>query len=102
MRQAEAADLLVCSLAILAEMLRGLQASIAVFLEEAQEVVALDEIQLAGLASLGRDLVGRARNRSVHAQNFSRLRDLQDESFAFCRSGGELHPAFAQHVNSAR
>ena len=36
-RQAEAADLLVGGLAILAEMLRGLQAGVAVLLEEGQE-----------------------------------------------------------------
>jgi len=30
------------------------------------------------------------------------LRNFQDESLAFGGSSGELHPAFAQHVDSAR
>src|SRR5271165_323224 len=102
MGQAEAANLLVGGLAIFAQMLRGLQAGVTMRLQEIEEVVALDKIQLARLPGLGRDLIGRAGNRGVHAQNFSRLRNLQDEGLAFCGSGRKLDAAFAQHVDSAR
>jgi hypothetical protein len=37
----------------------------------------------------------------VHPKDLAGLRNLQDEGFAFSRGGGQLHPALAQHVNSA-
>ena len=50
MGQSQAANLLIGGLAIFAEMLRGLQTGVAMLLQKVEEVIALDEIQLAGLA----------------------------------------------------
>lgn len=63
MREPEGSNLLVSGLAIAAEVLSSFQAGIAVLLQEAQEIVALDEIQLAGLCGFGGDLVKGCRKR---------------------------------------
>src|SRR5450631_167958 len=101
MRKPEGADLLVSRLAIFAQMLSGLQTGIAMLLQEAQEIFALDEVQLAGLAGLGGNLVGRSGDSSVQPEYLTRLRNLKNQRLAVTGGGGHLHPPFAQHVNSA-
>jgi hypothetical protein len=44
-------------------VLRRLQAGIAMLLQEAQEIVALDEVQLTGLAGFGRNFVRGSGDR---------------------------------------
>ena len=78
-RQAERANLLVGRLTVAAEVLRRLQAGIAMLLQEAQEIVALDEVQLTGLAGFGRNFVRGSGDGSMQAEQFSGLRDLEDQ-----------------------
>src|SRR5712692_6877835 len=78
-REAERADHLIGVLAVLAEMLGGVQAGVPVIVQETQEIVALDEIQLAGLQGFGGELVRLSRHGSVQSQHLARLRYAQDE-----------------------
>jgi hypothetical protein len=101
-RKSERTNLLVCRLAVFAQVLSGLQTGIAVFLQEAEEVLALNEVQLAGLSSLGGYLVRRSRDSRVQSKYFARLSNLQNQSLAITGGGGHLHAAFAEHVDAAR
>jgi hypothetical protein len=83
-------------------MLGRVQAGIRVVLQEFQEIVALDEIELAGLQRFCGQFVRLAGNGSVKAENLASLRDTQNEGLAVARSGRELHPPAANDVNTAR
>ena len=65
MRQAERTDHLVGALAVLAQVLRGMETSIGVALQKLQEIIPLHEIQLAGLQRLRRQVVGFFRHGAV-------------------------------------
>jgi hypothetical protein len=59
-RQSKTADLLIRGLAISAQVLRRLQAGISVSLQELQEILTLDEVELARLPGFCGDLVRRS------------------------------------------
>src|SRR5579862_8179934 len=101
MGQTQRADHLICILAVLAEMLRRIQASISMVLQKAQEVVALDEIQLAWLQRFCGQFVRLARYSCMQAQHFTRLRNPQNERFSIPRGRGKLHAPRANNVSSA-
>lgn len=101
-REPQRADHLVSALAILAQVIRRAQARVRVILQKLEEVITLDEVQLTWLQRLGGQLVRLPGYGAVQAQYLTRLRDPQDESFAIARSRGQLHPAAAQNVDSAR
>src|SRR3954451_17348035 len=101
MRESEGTDEIVSAVAVVAEMLRGLQAGGAMFLEKTQEVFALDEVNLAGLDRFGRKFVIDARDAGVKSEDLAGFGDLKDERFAFCGVDRELHAALAKHVDSA-
>ncbi len=63
MGKPEAAYLLIGALAIFTQVLRGLQAGIAVVLQKLQKIVALYEVELAGLSGFSSDFVRRALKR---------------------------------------
>src|SRR6185436_1130617 len=63
LRQAEGADLTLGGLVLLAELLRGMHARLGVRVEKAEEVLALDEIELRRLERLRADFVRAAEDR---------------------------------------
>ena len=71
-------------------MLSSTESGVSVVFEKAQHVVAPDVIQLAGLHGLDRQLVPSAGNHRVQAQNFTRLRDSDNQGLALARGGREL------------
>jgi hypothetical protein len=71
-------------------------------LQEAEEVFALDEIQLAGLTGFGCDLVGGIGDGGVKSEHFAGLNDFEDEGFAVAGGGGKFHSPLAQHIDAAR
>src|SRR5208283_463331 len=101
-RETERADHFVCGLAILAQVVRGVQAGIGVILQELQEIVALDEIELAWLERFGREFVGLAGNRAMQTENLTGLGNAQDQRLAIARSRGQLYAAGADDINAAR
>ena len=101
-RKSERTYLLVCRLAVAAQMLCRFQAGIAMYLEESQEVIPLDEIKLAGLAGLCGDFVWSTGDRGMQSEYLTGLGDLQDQGFAVSRGRGEFNAPFAQHVDTTR
>ena len=53
-RQSKRTNHLICILAVFAQVVRGIETGVGMSLQKFQEIVSLDEIQLAGLQSLGR------------------------------------------------
>src|SRR5215831_2664268 len=102
MRQPQRPDHFVCALAILAEMLGCIQAGISVMLQETKEVVAPDEVQLAGLESFGRKFIRLAGNGRMQAQHFTGLRDAQDQRLPVPRGRRQLHTSDADYIQSPR
>ena len=85
----------------LAQLLRGVQTSLGVRVEETEEVFAADEVQLRRLDRLGGELVGTAEDRAAHAEYFAGLGDFDDEDAALARGGRQLHAAAADHEHTA-
>src|ERR1700738_5329660 len=83
-------------------MLNSMERDVSVIFRKAQHVVAPDVIQLAGLHGLDRQLVTAAGNHRVQAQNFTRLRDSDNQGLALARGGRELGASLAENKNSAR
>jgi hypothetical protein len=63
MGKPKAAYLLIGALAIFTQVLRGLQAGIAVVLQKLQKIVALYEVELAGLSGFSSGFARRALKR---------------------------------------
>src|SRR5712671_4337445 len=83
-------------------MLRGLKTGVRMALQEVQKIVSFDEIQLAGLQSLRRQLVGFAGDRTVEPEHFTRLCDAEYERLAIARGSGQFDPSAADDINTAR
>src|SRR5260221_3808509 len=79
-----------------------MHAGVGMAVEELEEILTLDEIQLRRLDGLGRHFIGLAENRGTGTENFTRLRDLDDQRLSFRRRGGELRPAAAENEYTAR
>src|SRR6185369_1553318 len=101
LRQTEGTDLALRGVILLTELLRGVHACFEMGVEEFQEIVALDEIQLRRLDGLGRDFVWPPEDRGAGAEDFARLRDLDDQRLAFRRGGGQLRPSAAQNEDAS-
>jgi hypothetical protein len=71
-------------------------------LQESHEIFSLDEIELARLQGFGGQFVWLAGHGGVQAQNFTALRDPQNEASALARSSREFHPSAANDINAAR
>ena len=69
--------------------------------EEAQEIFALDEVHLAGIDGLRRELVRFAGNGGAEPEHFAGFGDFQDQRFSVGGTDGELHPPFAENEDSA-
>src|SRR5690348_3723405 len=65
MRQPKRANHVIGMLAIMAEMLSGMEAGITVLLEKLKKVISLDEIQLARLRGLDRHFIRLTHHRGV-------------------------------------
>jgi hypothetical protein len=102
MRESKGANLLVCGLAVAAQMLGSLEAGISMNLQKTEKIVALDEIQLAWLSGFRRDFVRSSGDGSVQTENFARLCDFENQGLAVGGGGGELDAAFAEHIDAAR
>jgi len=79
-----------------------LEARIRVLLEEAEKILALDEVDLAGVDGLGSQFVGLPVNGGAEAQNFPRFGNLQDERLAIGRADGELYASLCGGRKCAR
>ena len=73
---------MACIVVFGAELLGYLETGVRILLQEAKEVFALYEIDLAGVHSLGGQFVGLAGNRGAEPQHFSRFDNLKDERLA--------------------
>src|SRR5208283_1006849 len=101
MREAKRADFVASNVVLFAELLGHLEASLAVFFEEAQEVVALDEIDLAGIDGFRGQLVGLAGNGGAETEDFAGLSDFEDEGLTVAGADRELYAALAKDENAA-
>src|SRR4029077_16059103 len=86
----------------LAQLFRDLETRVRVIFEEAQEILALDEVDLARVDGLGGQFIGLAGNRSAETQNFAGFGNFQDQGLAVGRTNRELHPPFAEDKYAAR
>src|SRR5437879_2813298 len=77
-RQPKRTDHFISTLAVFAQMLRGVKAGIGMALQEFQKIIPLYEIQLAGLQSFRSQLVRFARDGTVKPEYFTRLCDSED------------------------
>src|ERR1035438_8471999 len=102
MRQAQGTDHVISGLAAFAQVVRSIKAGIGMGLQELQKIVALDEIELAGLQSLRRQFIRFAGNRPVEAEHFTGLSYAQDQRLPIPRRSGQLHTPHAQDVDAAR
>ena len=87
---------------LVAELLGHLEASVGVLFQEAQKVLALDEVYLAGIDSLRCQLIGFAGNSGAEPKDFAGFSDLEDHRLAVGGTDGEFHLALAEHENTAR
>ena len=85
-----------------AELLRHLEASVRVFLQETQEVFSLNKIHLARVDSLGGQLVGLSGYCRAEAEDLSRFGNFEDESFPIRSTNGQLNATFAEDENASR
>src|ERR1035438_6692322 len=90
MRQAQGTDHVISGLAAFAQVVRSIKAGIGMGLQELQKIVALDEIELAGLQSLRRQFIRFAGNRPVEAEHFIGLSYAQDQRLPIPRRSGQL------------
>ena len=90
MREAEGAYFVAGYIVFLAELLGNFEAGFAVLLEEAEEIVALDEIDLAGIDGFGGQFIGLAGDGGAQAENFARLGDLENEGLAVAGADGKF------------
>jgi hypothetical protein len=93
---------MACIVVFGAELLGYLETGVRILLQEAKEVFALYEIDLAGVHSLGGQFVGLAGNRGAEPQHFSRFDNLKDKRLAIPSAEGELHLPLAKHEDTAR
>src|SRR5215472_5478982 len=70
--ESQGPDLITGSVIAAAQLLGRPDGGFRVFRKEAQEVLPLNEIDLAGLQRLHRELVRPARNGGIQTQNFAR------------------------------
>lgn len=99
-REPKGTDHLICTLAVLAQVVRRAETGVGMILKKFQEIVALDEIQLAGLQSLGRQLVGFARNRAMQPQHLSGRGNPEDQGFTVARGRRQLYAPAANDVDT--
>src|SRR5258708_18065313 len=83
-------------------MLSGMESGVSVIFEKAQSVSQSDKIELAGLNGFDRQLVPSAGDNRVQTQNFTGLRDADNQSLAIARGGRKLGAPLAENKNSAR
>src|SRR5271166_4278343 len=100
MGKPQGADFAAGAVVLVAELLRNPQAGIGVLLQEAQEILPFDEIHLARIHRLGRQLIGLATYRGTESQHLSRLGDFQDQCLAIGGADGEFYTAFAQYEDA--
>src|SRR5215831_12199280 len=102
MRKPERADLLICCVVTVAQMLGQSQAYFGVLFEQLKELLVPYEGYLAGTECLGSYFIGLARYRRAGAQNFAPLRDPGNQRSALARARRQLHAAPADQVHPSR
>jgi len=93
---------MACIVVFGAELLGYLETGVRILLQEAKEVFALYENDLAGVHSLGGQFVGLAGNRGAEPQHFSRFDNLKNKCLAIPSAEGELHLPRAKHEDAPR
>src|SRR5258708_26944465 len=83
-------------------MQSGMESGVSVIFEKAQHVFPPDKIELAGLHGFDRQLVPSAGDNRVQAQNFTGLREADDQSLAIARCGRKLRAPLTENKNSSR
>src|SRR5579862_5941897 len=102
MRESHGADLTTGRVVFVAELLGNAQAGLAMFPQEALEVLALDEVDLARVDSFRRQLVRLAADACAKTQNFAGFGDFQDQRLAVSRADRQFHATFAKDKDAAR
>src|SRR5690242_6313693 len=95
-------DIAIGRLKLVTEGLGGVQSQLAIAFNQLEQGGAVDELYLAGSGCLCRQLAGVAADDRTQALRLSRFGDLQDEHFAFPRSGGMFHSSRAQNESASR
>jgi len=94
-RQPNRTDLKASRLVIIADLFGDVRSDVLVVLHQAQERFAFDEVDLARLERLGRDLVRLAGDGAVDADQLTRLGDVQnDAGFALSNILDGAEPAY--------
>ena len=65
MRQAQRPDFMACGVVLVAQLLGDAEANVTVLVQEAEEIFALDEVNLAGINRFRPEFVRLARNCSA-------------------------------------
>jgi len=71
-------------------------------LEEQKEIFPANKVQLAGLHRLNCHLIGLARHHRIQPENYSGVRDPQDQSFSVAGSGADFRLTLAKQEYAAR
>src|SRR5947209_10956833 len=86
---------------LIAQLLGDFETGIGMVAEEAQKILALDEVDLARVDGFGGQLVGFSGHGSAQAQDFARFGDFQDERFAVGGANREFHSPFTKDEYAA-
>jgi hypothetical protein len=101
MRKPQGADLLVCGLAIAAQMLGSLEASVPMDLQKTKEIIAFNEVQLTWLSGFSGNFIWCSGDGSVQTEDFTWLSDLENQGFTVGRSSRKFNAPLAEHVDAA-
>ena len=84
-----------------AQLFGYFEAGLHIILQKPKKIVALDEIDLAGIDRLRRHFVSFAGDRGAQPQHLPGLGKFYNDRSAARRVDGELDAAFAEHKNAA-
>lgn len=99
--QPDRAHAVVGEVQILAEPADDLQASVAVLMEEVEQIFAFDDSDLGIVQQLCGHFVGAANEGGAEAKNFSRAGDAQRQLAARFRAHREPGATLAKYEHSA-
>src|SRR5579862_2536008 len=102
MRQAYGFHLRQSVVVVFAQLLRHSKGNFAVLAQEAEEIVAADEICLRRLEHVGGGLVRLPGYCRSKAQHFTRVGDAEDQRFPIGGGSGKFHFTAAKDKYSAR
>jgi len=101
-RQSDGPNAIKGGMQILTEQVNHLQTGFTMIAQELEQVLALDECDLHVVHDLSGKLVRFAGHGGAQAKNLAGAGDAQHQAFTVFGTDRQLHPAFAEHEDTAR